>query len=81
LAQVGQYQQAETVARAISSPDLQVRALADVAEALAKSGDIKSARRVVAAVCTVSVWVAAVRPVLTLEPSAFTLLLSRLNNE
>ena len=46
LARAGCYQQAETMARSITSPDKQARALAWVAEAMAQDGECERAEAV-----------------------------------
>jgi hypothetical protein len=74
LAGAGQYQQAEAIARSITGLDSQASALAGVAEALAQAGQDRPAARVAAATCTVGQWTTAVRPVLLLAPTAYTML-------
>jgi hypothetical protein len=70
----GQHQLAETMARTITYPSLRGRALADVATALALAGVTRSASRLAAETCTLSDWPTAARPVLLLDPPAFTAL-------
>jgi hypothetical protein len=65
---------AETVARSITDPGLQARALAQVAEALAKAAKTRAASRVAAAACATGQWTTAAPAVLLLNPAAFTLL-------
>ena len=67
-----QHQQAETLARSIIDPDWQAEALTQIAEALVKAGDTRSASRMAAITCTVGRWTIAARSVL-LQGSSTTL--------
>ncbi|MEP7024457.1 MAG: hypothetical protein ABJB47_11800, partial [Actinomycetota bacterium] len=67
LAEAGQHQQAETLARSLTDPDWQPQALARVAEALAEAGDNRSACRLAAATCVAGHWTTAAIPVLILD--------------
>jgi hypothetical protein len=73
LVEAGQFQQAQETARYITDPGHQARALAAVAEALARAGDIR-ASRIVAAICRLGHWTTALPAALLLEPNAFTAL-------
>ena len=81
LARAGQHQQAtavaaraETVARSITSPDGQAEALVAMAEELAARGDTRHARHLTSAACAVGRWTTVLGPVLSLEPSAVSVL-------
>jgi tetratricopeptide (TPR) repeat protein len=81
LAGAGRHQQAEALARSITNPGSQAHALGLVAGALARAGEARSASRVAAATCAVGRWTTAVRPVLLLVPSAFTMLARTLQEQ
>jgi hypothetical protein len=70
----GLHQQAETLARAITDPDSQARALITVAATLAQAGETRRASRVTAGACVAARWTSIVRLVFLLAPSAFTTL-------
>ena len=58
------------MARSITDPDRQARALATVAAALTARGDMRQARHAASVACAVGRWTMALGPVLSLEPSA-----------
>jgi hypothetical protein len=72
---------AEDVARSITGPDPQAHALARVAEAFARAGEIRSASCVAAAACALGGWTIAVKPVLMLAPSASEILTRALEEQ
>ena len=81
LAQDGQHDQAaamagqaEQLARTFTNPYSQAQVLAEVADVFGSLGDRRMAHRVAAAACLVGRWTIAVKSVLLLDPSAFTLL-------
>jgi hypothetical protein len=74
LAEAGQHEQAETVARSITDPDEQADALAEVAKALVARGDTTQAYHVASAACSVVRWTKVLGLVLSLEPTAIRVL-------
>jgi hypothetical protein len=87
LAGAGQHQDAAAVAEqakatglSITDLDRQAEALAQVAGALAEGGNTHSACQVAAAICAVGRWTTCARPVLLLDPSAYTTLARVLND-
>ena len=70
LAQAGQHEQAETVARSITDPGWQVDALAEVGRVLVARGDTRRAHHVASAACAVGRWTKVLGLVLSLESSA-----------
>ena len=74
LAEAGQHEHAAAMARSITDPGEQARALATVARALVARGDTRQARYVASAACTVGQWTTVLELVLSLEPSALTVL-------
>jgi hypothetical protein len=70
-------QQAEAIARWITSPEWQANALAEVAETLTRAAAADAAARVTAALCAIGEWPTAVPPVLLLVPSVFTALVAQ----
>jgi hypothetical protein len=54
------------------TPDRQAEALARIAEALARTEDTYSARRMAAAACAAGRWTTSAVPVLVLDPTAFS---------
>lgn len=89
LAWVGQAERAQATARSIAglqstgttrspdSPHPQAYALAQVAEALAISGDTRNGSQLAAAACITGDWTTALRPILLLAPSTVTLAISQ----
>jgi len=65
---------ASSVARSITNPDEQTRALAAAAKALVARGDTRQARHVASAACAVGQWTTVLELVLSLEPSALRVL-------
>ena len=74
LAEAGQHEQAETVARSITDPDEQEQALMAVAKGLMAWGDTRQAHLVASAACAVGRWTTVLELVLSLEPSALRVL-------
>ena len=70
LAQAGQHEQAETVARSITDLGWQVDALAEVGRVLVARGDTRWAQHVASAACAVGRWAKVLGLVLSLESSA-----------
>jgi hypothetical protein len=62
------------VARSITNPDEQARALAAVAKVLVAKGDTSQAHHVATATCAVGKWTTVLELVLLLEPSALGVL-------
>ncbi len=58
------------MARSITDPDAQAKALAAVAKALAARGDTRQARYVASIACAVGRWTKVLGLVLSLQPSA-----------
>jgi hypothetical protein len=58
------------VARSITDPDWQARALAAAAVALAANGDTRQAHNLALAACAVGKWTTLLELVVSLEPSA-----------
>jgi tetratricopeptide (TPR) repeat protein len=65
---------AETAARAVRDPREQAQALMLCAEALARAGDVRAARRLATEVCTVARWTIVAQPILLREESVFAAL-------
>jgi hypothetical protein len=74
----GLLQQAEAAARSITTPYQQGEALAQIVQTLRQTKDTQAAYRVAAVTCSVARWTSAAIPVLTLDPAAFTTLISML---
>lgn len=74
LAEAGQHEQAETVARSITDPDEQAQAPTAVAWALAAKGDTRQAHHVASVACAVGQWTTVLELVLSLEPLALSVL-------
>ena len=74
LAQAGQHQQAEALARSITNPDRQTQALTAMAKALVARGETRQAHHVASAACAVGQWTKVLGLVLSLEPSAVRVL-------
>jgi predicted metal-dependent hydrolase len=74
LAEAGQHEQAETIARSITAPGERAQALAEVAKALVARGDTRNARHVASVACAVERWTTVLGLVLSLEPSALRVL-------
>ena len=71
---LGQHIRAEALAASITDPYERARALAAVAGALAARGDIRQAHHLASAACAVGQWTTVLELVLSLEPSAVTVL-------
>ena len=65
---------AETVARSITTPDRQAQTLLAVASALAARRDTRQARHVASVACAFGRWTTVLGLVLSLEPSAVSVL-------
>ena len=74
LAEAGQREQGEIVARSITDLNEQTQALIAVAKALVARGDTRHAHHVVAAACAVGQWTTVLDLVLSLQPSALRVL-------
>jgi ATP/maltotriose-dependent transcriptional regulator MalT len=70
LAAAGLHEQSLAVTRSIADPHQRADALAQVAEALVREDDIHLAIREAAAICATETWTIALKPILTLKPSA-----------
>src|SRR5262249_37224347 len=75
LAKAGLHEQAQAAASSITEPDYRASALIQVVVAQVLAGEIRSAARVVAELCSSGRWRTALRPVFVLVPDASTMLI------